>query len=73
MSPEAFAAGMVLTCKQFLSRKLEGNVRTAAREYAKIVIPVVFDGLTRVQTHKVHQTMAATRQIAARKFLASLS
>jgi MFS family permease len=29
--------------------------------------------LARVQTHKVHQTMAATRQTAARKFLANRS
>ena len=28
---------------------------------------------TRVQTHKTHQTMAATRQTEARKFLANLS
>jgi peptide-methionine (S)-S-oxide reductase len=27
----------------------------------------------RVQTHKIHQTIAATRHIEARKFLASLS
>jgi hypothetical protein len=29
--------------------------------------------LTRVQTHKIHQTIAATRQTEARKFLANLS
>jgi hypothetical protein len=28
---------------------------------------------TRVQTHKTHQTIAATRQTEARKFLANLS
>jgi hypothetical protein len=28
---------------------------------------------TRVQTHKIHQTIAATRQTEARKFLANLS
>ena len=30
-------------------------------------------GVTRVQTHKIHHTIAATRQTEARKFLASLS
>jgi hypothetical protein len=30
-------------------------------------------GTTRVQTHKIHHTIAATRQTEARKFLASLS
>ena len=35
---------------------------------------VVWDAeITRVQTHKIHQTTAATRQTEARKFLANLS
>jgi hypothetical protein len=35
--------------------------------------PSLNNPLTRLQTHKVHQTMVATRQTAARKFLASRS
>jgi len=33
----------------------------------------LFQQDTRVQTHKIHQTIAATRQTAARKFRANLS
>jgi hypothetical protein len=35
--------------------------------------PSAVEEITRVQTHKIHQTIAATRQTEARKFLANLS
>jgi hypothetical protein len=48
------------------------NKKHAGVDYVT-VDELVFQALTRVQTHKIHQTIAATRQTDARKFLASRS
>jgi hypothetical protein len=46
--------------------RLEDNLLRLVASYGGIPV-------TRVQTHKIHQTIAATRQTEARKFLANLS
>jgi len=58
-------------------RLIPEPVRDGRFQENRMLLPTALTGpgltLTRVQTHKTHQTIAATRQTEARKFLASLS
>jgi quinohemoprotein ethanol dehydrogenase len=58
--------------KQFMPISSIKLGRATTRKKSRARAEVRF-GRTRVQTHEIHQTTAATRQMAARKFLASLS
>ena len=61
----------IAACRDLLAR---GPAASEAMHYLRQIMEAEAElERTRAETHKVHQTIAATRQTEARKFLASLS